>query len=157
VAVRKLVRRKRDGYDLRFDDEERELLGHLLDELRSLLIAENPASDPGVARLFPPAYPDDLLQNLDYERGAGNELLAQRLATIDEAEQALAASRVSEEQLMALLRAVNDLRLVYGVKLEVTEESGRSDFTDDRSRATFDLYVWLGWLVEHMVSGLNDG
>ncbi len=109
-----------------------------------------------MARLFPPAYPDDLLQNLDYERGAGNELLTQRLATIDEAEEALAASRVSEEQLMALLRAVNDLRLVYGVKLEVTEESGRSDFADDRSRATFDLYVWLGWLVEHIVSGLND-
>ena len=74
MAVRKLVRRKRDGFDLRFDDNERDLLGHLLGELRSLLIAENPASDPGVARLFPPAYPDDLLQNLDFERGAGNEI-----------------------------------------------------------------------------------
>lgn len=156
MGALRLVRRRRDGYELRFTDEERDLLRQILGELRALLIAENPASDPGVARLFPPAYPDDLLENLDYERTAGNGLLAERLATLDEAEAALAEPLVSEEALMALLRAVNDLRLVYGVKLDVTEEAGRADFTDERERATWDLYVWLGWVVEHIVSGLGE-
>ena len=112
MAVRRLVRRRGHKYELRLDDAERALLRQQLGSIRSLLLAESPASDPGVARLFPPAYPDDLLQNLDYERSAGNGLLAERLAGLDEAEAALAGQRVSEERLMALLRCSNDLRLV---------------------------------------------
>jgi hypothetical protein len=157
VAVRKLVRRHRDGFELRLDDSERELLRAVIGELRTLLIAENPASDPAVARLFPPAYPDDLLQNLDFERTAGSGLLAERLKSLEEADAALSATRLSEDALMALMRVVNDLRLVYGTRLDVTEESARDGFTDEHGRATFDLYLWLGWLIEHMVDALGQG
>ena len=124
--------------------------------MRSLLLSESSASDPGVARLFPPAYPDDLLQNLDFERTSGNGLLAERLAGLDEAEAALTDPRVSEERLMALLRCINDLRLVYGVRLDVTEETGRADFTNPDDLATFDVYLWLGWLIEHIVSAFGE-
>ena len=99
---------------------------------------------------------EDLLQNLDYERSAGNGLLAERLAGLDEAEAALAGQRVSEERLMALLRCSNDLRLVYGVRLNVTEETGRGDFDDPEDLATYDIYLWLGWLVEHIVGALGE-
>lgn len=157
MAVRRLVRRRRDGYELRLDDPERELLAEQLRGMRSLLIAENPASDAGVARLFPPAYPDDLLQNLDYERTAGNSLLAERLSGLDEAEAALSDDRIDEERLLALLRAINDLRLIYGVRLDVTEDTGRADFDDAQDRATYDVYVWLGWLMEHLVRALAEG
>jgi hypothetical protein len=156
VPGRKLVRPRRDGYELRLDDSERDLLRGVIGELRTLLIAESPASDPAVGRLFPPAYPDDLLQNLDFERTAGSGLLAGRLQGLDEAEAALDAPRLSEEALMALMGAVNDLRLVYGTRLNVTEESSRDGFIDERERATFDLYLWLGWLIEHMVEALAD-
>jgi hypothetical protein len=150
-----LVRRRRNGFELQLDDHERDLLKAQLGSMRSLLLAESPASDPGVARLFPPAYPDDLLENLDYERTAGNGLLAQRLAGLDEAEAALAGGRVSEERLLALLRSINDLRLVYGVRLDVTEETERIDFTDDQDRATYDIYGWLGWLTQQIVDALS--
>jgi hypothetical protein len=157
VAGRKLVRRHRGGFELRLDDTERDLLRGVIGELRTLLIAENPASDPAVGRLFPPAYPEDLLQNLDFERAAGSGLLAERLQSLDEAETALSATRLSEDRLMALVRVVNDLRLVYGTRLNVTEESSRDGFTDEQERATFDLYLWLGWLIEHMVGALAEG
>jgi hypothetical protein len=156
MAGRRLVRARKDGYELRLDATERELLHHVLGELRSLLIEENPATDPAVARLFPPAYPDDLLENLDFERRAGNGLLAERLAGLDKADAAIDAPRLSEDELQALMRAVNDLRLVYGVRLEVTEESGRADFARGQEQATFDLYVWLGWLLEHIVRALGE-
>ena len=156
MAVRKLVRRHRDGFELRLDDNERALLRALIAELRALLIAENPATDPAVGRLFPPAYPDDLLQNLDFERSAGSGLLAERLAGLDEAEAALGAPRLSEDALMALMRVVNDLRLVYGTRLDVTEESESDHFATEAERDTFDLYVWLGWLIGHMVEALGS-
>lgn len=156
MAALRLVRRRKDGFELRLDDRERELLTHELASMRTLLLAESPASDPGVARLFPPAYPDDLLQNLDYERSAGNGLLAERLAGLDDAEAAVADERVSEARLLALLRSINDLRLVHGVRLDVTEETGRGDLADAGDRATFDVYVWLGWLMEQIVRALGD-
>jgi hypothetical protein len=151
----RLLRRRRGGYELRLDGTERDLLRQLLSDLRALLVSENTASDPGVARLFPPAYPDDLLENLDYERGAGHGLLAERLAGLDLAVAALDAATPTEEQLMALLRSINDLRIVYGIRLDVTEETGPGDFDDERERATFDLYMWLGWIVQHLVEGLG--
>jgi Domain of unknown function (DUF2017) len=157
VAARKLVRNHRDGFELRLDDTERDLLRSVIGELRTLLIAENPATDPAVGRLFPPAYPDDLLQNLDFERTAGSGLLAERLKGLDEAEVALSAPRLSEDSLMALMRVVNDLRLVYGTRLDVTEESTYESFKDDRERMTFDLYLWLGWLIENIVGALAGG
>jgi Domain of unknown function (DUF2017) len=156
VAARRLLRRKNDAYELRLDDAGRDVLRQLLAELRALLLAENPASDPAVARLFPPAYPDDLLENLDFERGAGHGLLAERLAGLEDAVAALDAPSPSEAQILSLLRSINDLRLVYGVKLDVTEETGPEDFDDERERATFDLYIWLGWIVQHLVEGLSE-
>ena len=156
MAVLRLVKRRRDGYELRLDDRERELLREQLGSMRSLLLAESPASDAGVARLFPPAYPDDLLENLDYERTAGNGLLAERLAGLDDAEAALADQRVTEARLLALLRSINDLRLVYGVRLDVREETGRGDLEDPEDRAAYDVYVWLGWLMEQIVQALSE-
>lgn len=156
MAANKVVRRHRDGYELKLDDTERDLLRSVIGELRTLLIAENPATDPAVGRLFPPAYPDDLLQNLDFERTAGSGLLAERLKSLDEAEAGLVASRLSQDALMALMRVVNDLRLVYGTRLNVTEESEHGDFEDDRERVTFDLYVWLGWLIQNIVDALGQ-
>ena len=157
MAANKVVRRHRDGYELKLDDTERDLLRSVIGELRTLLIAENPATDPAVGRLFPPAYPDDLLQNLDFERTAGSGLLAERLKSLDEADAALVAPRLSQDALMALTRVVNDLRLVYGTRLNVTEESEHEDFDDDHERVTFDLYVWLGWLIQNMVDALGRG
>jgi hypothetical protein len=154
VAGRRLVRRRDDGFELRLRAPERRVLGGMLIELRTLLIAENPASDPAVARLFPPAYPDDLLQNLDYERTAGSGLLAGRLEDVDRAEASLDAARLSEDELTALMRVVNDLRLIYGTRLDVTEVTARSDLPDEQDRATFDVYMWLGWFIQDTVEAL---
>jgi len=139
-------------------EAERDVLRQVLGELRALLIAENPASDPSVARLFPPAYPDDLLRNLDFERTAGKSLLAERLADVDRAVAALEVSALDEDELMSLMRSVNDLRLVYGTRLDVTERTRRRDFKGERDRLTFDLYAWLGWLIQDTLDALGgDG
>jgi Domain of unknown function (DUF2017) len=156
MAPFRLVKRRGDGYELRLLGRQKTTLHESLDALRQLLIAENPASDPGVARLFPPAYPDDLLRNLDFERGAGNALLAERLAGLDEADTALDAARVTEEQLFTLMRALNDVRLVLGTRLELTEDTRRQDLPDDEARETYDLYMWLSFVFDQLVSAAED-
>jgi hypothetical protein len=155
--ARRLVRRRDDGYELRLREPERRVVAGMFTELRALLIAETPASDPAMVRLFPPAYPDDLLRNLDYERTAGGGLLAGRLDDLDRADRSLDASRISEEDLVATMRIVNDLRLIYGTRLDLTEDTARDDLPNDEDRATFDVYMWLGWFIQDIVETLATG
>ncbi|MGZ5318207.1 MAG: DUF2017 family protein, partial [Actinomycetota bacterium] len=72
-----------DGFALRLSPGERDLLRGLCGQLRELLRDADPSGDPAIARLFPAAYPDDPLRSLDFERGAGSGLVADRLAAVD--------------------------------------------------------------------------
>jgi hypothetical protein len=155
MAGRGPVKRKGNTYEVKLGNEERTALRDLCRQLRQLLVKESPSSDPGVARLFPPAYPDDLLQNLDYERTAGNDLLAHRLAAIDTVAGSIGAKRLTEEQLLAWLSATNDLRLVLGTRLGITEETTEADFAaDETAEQTYGLYSFLTWLVDAFVVAL---
>jgi Domain of unknown function (DUF2017) len=156
VAFRRPVRRAGDRYEIRLSDDDRTALRNLCDQLRDLLVAENPASDAAVARLFPPAYPEDPLRNLDYERGAGNELLARRLEVLETVSATIDARDLAEEHLLAWLGAINDSRLVLGTRLDVTEETTEREFADDESaRATYQLYLFLSWLESQIVDVLS--
>jgi len=56
----------------------------------------------------------------------------------------------------AWLGTLNDLRLVLGTRLEVTEETGDQDPPDDEDRAhALQVYGWLGWLQESLLDCLD--
>ena len=154
MAIRRLVRRQGDSFRLKLTRAEQQYLASMIEDLRDLLVAESPASDASVARLFPPAYPDDLLQNLDFERTAGSGLLGSRLESLDKAAVSIDAPRLNEEDLLTLMRVVNDLRLVLGTRLGVTEESEASSFQDEGDRSQFALYQFLGWFISDIVDAL---
>lgn len=151
------VRRARHGdFELRLSSNERDVLRELPGQLRALIEGEDPSTDPAVARLYPPAYLDDPIRNLEYERLAGDDLTSQRLAAISRMETTLDADRLSEDDVLAWLGVLNDLRLVLGTRLEVTEETTEANFPgeDPRSEA-FRLYVYLTWLVDAIVAALS--
>ena len=81
-------------------------------------------------------------------------MLAARLEGLEQAEVSIEASRLSEEELMTLMRVVNDLRLVMGTRLSVTEESEPQGFEDEAERSQFVLYQFLGWLMSDIVDAL---
>ena len=150
------IKRAGRGFEVKLGEAERAALQGLCEQLRLLLVDENPATDPAVARLFPPAYPDDLLQNLDYERTAGNDLLAHRLAALDTVAATIDASSLTEEQLLAWLGTLNDVRIVLGTRLGVTEETTEEDFAgDEASSQSYSLYVYLTWLVGWIIGVLE--
>jgi hypothetical protein len=158
TAVRGPIRRSHAGdYQVRLAANERDVLRELPGQLRALLEAENPASDRAVARLFPPAYEDDPLRNLDYERLAGDDLLRGRLAAIETMDRTIDASRLSEDELVAWLAVINDLRLVLGTRLDVTEETTQADFPDsDPRQEAYSLYVYLTWFEDATVRSLGE-
>lgn len=148
-------RTRRGDFELHLDAREREVLRGLPEQLRDLLEHEDPSSDPAMARLFPPAYQDDPIQNLEYERLATDDLTGQRLRAIDRMSATVDAERLSEDDVLAWLSVMNDLRLVLGTRLDVTEETTEADFpTHDPRASAYALYGYLTWLVDTIVRAL---
>ena len=152
------VKRTRKGdFVLRIPTGERELLKTLPEQLRTLL-SEGSADDPGLRRLFPPATMDDPRIDAEFDRLMRDELLAERARSLETMERTLDADRLSEEELIAWLSAVNDLRLVIGVRLDVTEETTAADFSaladDDPRVQSYALYSYLTFLEEHVIGAL---
>jgi hypothetical protein len=142
------VSRRRDGrYDVRLGSDERSVLGAVLGELRELIVQPD---DPSLRRLFPPAYPDDAKRQNEYQLLTHDELLDRRLAAIDVVEASLHADVLDQEQLMAWMSAVNDLRLVLGTRLDVAEEMEFPE-PDDPTAPAFGLYHFLSYVLNELV------
>ncbi len=151
-------RTRRGDFELRLTTDERTILRGLPDQLRNLIEHEDPTSDPAMARLYPPAYEDDPIRNLEFERMAGDDLTSQRLSSISAMEASIDADRLTEDQLLSWLGVLNDLRLVLGTRLDITEDTTEEDFAAGDPRApTFALYGYLTWLVDAIVSELDPG
>ncbi|MEY2437778.1 MAG: hypothetical protein QOH64_2763 [Acidimicrobiaceae bacterium] len=147
------VRRNRDGsFRVNLADHERELLGGLVQQLRELLVAEE---NDGLERLFPPAHPNDEARNDEYRALVHDELLERRLATIDVVEATVDATQLDESQLTAWMGAINDLRLVLGTRLDVSEEMEAIDPDDPRAPG-FAVYGYLSQLLGSIVQALAD-
>jgi len=157
VSVTRVKRLRRGGFQLRLPPHERDVLASVPAMLRSLL-AGGDAQDPAMRRLFPSAFLDDEAATAEFDSVVHDDLLAQRLAALDTMERTLRAERVSEDELTAWLAAMNDLRLVLGVRLAVTEESRPEDFAQDPgSEQAYALYAYLSLLEEDVVLALSSG
>ena len=109
-----------------------------------------------MARLYPPAYLDDPIRNLEFEQMAGDDLTTERMAAIERMNATVDAETLSEDDVLAWLSVTNDLRLVIGTRLEITEETTDADFPPEDPRASaFSLYAYLTWLVDSMVRALS--
>jgi len=155
---RRVKRSRRGGFDLRIPERERDILRTLPAQLRSLIEQGDPIEDPALRRLYPAAYLDDPQAATEFDTLVRDDLTAQRIAAIDAMNATIDAERVSEDELVAWVGAINDLRLVLGVRLAVTEESQPADFAGDPEReSSYALFAYLGLLLEEIVEALSSG
>jgi Domain of unknown function (DUF2017) len=127
-----------------------------------LQLSDNTAApeDPVLARLFPDAYREDEGASAEFRRytegglRAGKRAAAQMvLDTLGEGGRIV----LDAEQAQAWLRALNDLRLALGTRLDITEETLERMATfdwDDPRNAGYAAYDWLTYLQESLVRAL---
>jgi Domain of unknown function (DUF2017) len=151
------VKRVRGGrFALRITGAERDVLRSLPAQLRQLMTGQDAGANPDLRRLFPTAYPDDPEKAAEYDAMVRDDLVAGRLAAIDVMERTIESDRLSEEELLAWLSSINDLRLVLGTRLDVAEDLSELDVTPDDPRAeSLALYAYLSLLEEDAVSALS--
>jgi len=155
VALERVRRTRKGEFLVRLTVSEREAIRGVPGMLRELLTDADPATDPALQRLFPSAYVDDPERSAEFAHMVHDDLLAQRLAAVDTMERTIEADRLSADEVTAWLATINDVRLMLGVRLEVTESSTPLDFDDDDDRAaSYAVYAFLSWLEEDVVSAL---
>ena len=142
-----------DGFRLRLSRQERDILRDLPGQLREILESD----DPALHRLFPPAYQEDPEREAEYRRLVRDELVAGRRRALEVMESTVDARRLDQEQLTAWLGALNDLRLVLGTRLDVTQDDDRELPQDDPRAAAMALSHYLGWLEAQAVDALTEG
>jgi len=141
--------------ELKLSRDERTLLASLAAELRAQL--DGDTRDPSLRRLFPPAYDDDAEERA-YRELTGGSLLDGRRAALELVAETVDRDRLSAEEADAWLRALNDLRLVLGTRLDVQEDTLASDLRpDDANAPALAVYGWLSWQQEQLVAALLPG
>ena len=143
-----MIERASDGgVLLRLSPEERALVASLAGELRAQLDAGT--DEPSLRRLFPPAY-DDEQDEQAYRELAGNGLLDGRRQALELLAATAGSDRLSPEEADAWLRALNDLRLVLGTRLDVQEDA----LLEGPQSPELALYGYLSWVQEQLVAAL---
>ena len=155
IPGRRVKRSRKGGFDLRLPESERQLVTSLVGQLRQVLTGDDVAADPGMRRLFPSAYADDAARDAEYREMVHDDLLAARLGALDVVEATVGASNVDEAQLLAWMGAVNDLRLVLGTRLDVSEETAFDADPEDPDAPALAVYQYLSFLLESIVDALS--
>jgi hypothetical protein len=117
--------------------------------------------DPVLARLLPDAYQDDPESAGEFRKYTESSLreakkyFAQTL--LETIPPKGGRVKLSADQARDWLRALNDVRLMFGVRLEVTEdfeEQLSSLDPKDPRLAAFEVYGWLGAVQESLVRAI---
>jgi hypothetical protein len=118
--------------------------------------------DPVVARLLPDAYQDDPEKAGEFRKYTESSLREAKKYFAQTLLETLPPQggkvRLNGDQARDWLRALNDIRLMFGVRLEVTEDFEEQlaalDPKDPRA-AAFEVYGWLGAVQESLVRALG--
>lgn len=135
-----------DGIEVELTSEERLFLGDVLPLLAGVGAR---GSDPAADRLSVPVYLDDPEANEEWWRLMGQDLEAGRKSDrmvfkkVVESEEPVL---LDDEEADAMLRVLNEARLVLGARFGVEVEADHDELPED-SRQVMD---YLGWIQEQL-------
>jgi hypothetical protein len=138
----------------------------VLDELERMLgdtVPETPETpqDPVLARLLPDAYQDDPEAAGEFRKYTESSLREAKKyfaqVILDTLPENGGRIHLTGDQARDWMRALNDVRLMFGVRLEVTEdfeEQLAALNPEDPAVPVFEVYGWLGMVQESLVQAL---
>lgn len=141
-----------DGFSVGLDPEARQWVVGLADQLDQLL--DDGGDDNPLRRLFPTAYPNDPELDAGYQILARQELIDGRREAIEAMKATVETEVWTEDELTAWMGIVNDIRLVMGTTLDVSEDDHEIDMEAPEAPLLV-AYHQLGYLLSEIVDALS--
>ena len=139
-----------DRFEVKLSPEAVQGILSLAEELEELQSTDRPET----RRLFPTAYPDDPERDAGYQIFARDQLISKRREAVAIIRKTATAQELTGEELGAWMGVLNDLRLVLGTMLDVSEDDYEIDMESPDADSRL-LYGYLGEVVHHMVEALT--
>ena len=139
-----------DRFEVKLSAEAKQGILSLAEELDEVQSTDRPET----RRLFPTAYPDDPERDAGYQIFARDQLIEKRRDAVAIIRRTSQAEILTGEELAAWMGVLNDLRLVLGTMLDVSEDDYEIDIESPDAESRM-LYGYLGELVHHMVEALT--
>ncbi len=148
-----MIRRRRDGTFIQaFHSGIPDLLVDLGEQLDDMLDSDTPE----LRRLFPTAYTDDEEKDAGYQILARSSLTDQRRASIETVRRTAGSEVLTEDELTDWMALTNDLRLVLGTRLDVSEDDDGSELDPDSPEGhLMEIYHVLGAVLHEIVAALS--
>jgi hypothetical protein len=158
------IRHTPDGLALYFERAEGELLVQLLADTADAMQPGGLAGDDPVhQRLFPAAYRDDADAEQAFRELTESSLRDERIERAERCTAEVAAARARRRGLEVVLddegaerwmRALNDVRLALGTRLEITEDDDQEIDPGDPAAGARLAYGWLTMVQDGLVRAL---
>jgi len=152
AMLRRRITPRRDGtFRMRWSADERALVRTAIDRLDAVV-------DPGhdaLARLYPAAYGEDEQRSAEYAAVANHELIDSRRAAFETVRRCLTRNVIDGAELGALMRSLNDVRLVLGTQLDVTEDEDWLPSPDSPEFAEARTYYLLTALLGDVIAAMR--
>lgn len=158
--------RTSDSCVARFGEAEATVLHAVLADLVALLAEDLDRTDPVVARLFPDTYREDPAGSAELRRYTEDDLRSAKLEAamtlLDTLPQTGGQVSLGEEQAAAWLRALTDVRLTLGLRLDITDDTDLIAAIDDAvlsdpmspRAGQLSVYAYLTFLQESLIAAL---
>jgi hypothetical protein len=150
---------------VRLSARERQALRSLPRQILPVLTGEHELGAPGSplrSRLFPSAYTDDPLADIEYQEMVGDQVAGMRAEAFRIFARTLESGvtrrllwtvDLDADESAAWLSAINDARLTLAMVAGITSEEQWEPGPDPRDSASVMLY-YLGWLEEQIVTAM---
>lgn len=148
-----------------FEPEEASVVAELAGQVAVLVQnRESNAEDPALRRLLPDAYRDDSDAAAEFRRMTADDLSDRKvenanvlIATLHDATQATDTSTVTldEEQALAWLRGITDIRLSLASRLGITGDELDDEDAEPVEPGVFDVYDWLAFVQDSLIRALE--
>lgn len=117
----------------------------LLGDMREMTFAHVEAESPIAKRLFPNAYQNSPEMELDYQQLTHEPLAGHHQANLATFEETLFNTELNEDQALAWIGALNNMRLILGTALEIDENQSVPDESDPNYEGfvVYDLLTYL--------------
>ncbi len=141
-----------DGnFDVRLPSATRQALAALGEQLSDVITSDAPQT----RRLFPTAYANDAERDAGYQIFARDQLIEQRREAIQLLNETAQQETLTEQELASWMAVVNDVRLVLGTTLDVSEDDDLID-PDSPDAELYVLYHQLGAILHNIVVALHS-